>query len=149
MKKALLFTVLFVSVFALSACGGSDKEVELNTVSMFGGTDPNASVYQELIAGFEKDKGITVNDNSATSNEVWKTSVVSSFYSGTEPDVLFFFTGKTAAPIVENGYVVSIEEIREVYPEYATNVSESVMEPYAVPIKGFVEGVFVNTELFN
>jgi len=149
MKKILLVTLLLVASFSLTACGGNNDEVELNTVSMFGGTDPNATVYQELITEFEEAQGVSINDNSATSNEIWKTSVVSSFYSGTEPDVLFFFTGETAAPFVDNDYVVSIEEIRKEYPEYASNVSESVMDPYAVPIKGFVEGVFVNTELFT
>ena len=149
MKKLFLLALLFVSVLTLAACGESADNVELNTVSMFGGTDPNAEVYEALIAEFEEAEGVTVNDNSATSNEIWKTSVVSSFYSGTEPDVLFFFTGETAAPFVENDYVVSIEEIRAEYPDYATNVSDSVMDPYAVPIKGFVEGVFVNTELFT
>lgn len=149
MKKLFSLFVLSFVTFALVACGGSGDANELKTVSMFGGTDPNASVYEEIIEQFETDHDVTINDTSATSNEIWKTSVVSSFYSGTEPDVLFFFTGETAKPIVENDMVVSIEEIREEYPEYASNISPSVLDPHAVPIKGFVEGVFVNTELFT
>lgn len=150
MKKIILGSLMIVLIFSLAACGnGSNEATELRTVSMFGGTDPNATVYQDIIDRFETDYGVSINDTSATSNEIWKTSVVSSFYSGTEPDVLFFFTGATAAPFVENDMVVSIEEIREEYPDYASNISENVMDPYAVPIKGFVEGIFVNTELFT
>lgn len=44
---------------------------------------------------------------------------------------------------------MSIEDIRKEYPNFAKNISNSVMDPYAVPLKGFVEGVFVNTELFT
>ena len=149
MKKLLTIFVLLLTVVSLVACNSDKTADELKTVSMFGGTDPNATVYQDIIESFEEETGISIKDTSATSNEIWKTSVVSSFYSGTEPDVLFFFTGETAKPIVENDMVVSIEEIRKEYPEYASNISASVLDPYAVPIKGFVEGVFVNTELFT
>lgn len=149
MKKILSILVVIFAVVFMVACSGDGTANELKTVSMFGGTDPNASVYQDIISSFEEKTGVVVNDTSATTNEIWKTSVVSSFYSGTEPDVLFFFTGETAKPIVENDMVVSIEDIRKEYPDYASNISPSVLDPYAVPIKGFVEGVFVNTELFT
>lgn len=149
MKKIFLSLLSLFLIVVLAACGNSNEVTELRTVSMFGGTDPNATVYQEIIQNFEADTGVTIRDTSATANEIWKTSVVSSFYSGTEPDVLFFFTGATAAPFVDNDMVVSIEEIRAEYPEYAANISDSVLDPYAIPIKGFVEGVFVNTDLFT
>ena len=141
--------VLILGLTFIISCEKNSDVDELKTVSMFGGTDPNASVYEEIIEQFEKDHDIDIKDTSATSNEIWKTSVISSFYSGTEPDVLFFFTGETAKPLVENDMVVSIEDIRKEYPDYAQNISPSVIDPYAVPIKGFVEGVFVNTELFT
>ncbi len=149
MKKIILSILSLVLLVTLAACGNSEEVSELKTVSMFGGTDPNALVYEEIIEQFQIDHDVMINDTSATSNEIWKTSVVSSFYSGTEPDVLFFFTGATAAPFVENDMVVSIEEIRTEYPDYASNISDNVLDPYAIPIKGFVEGVFVNTELFT
>ncbi len=145
-----LFSLVFVvfSLILLFGCG-KDKEVEIKTMSMFGGTDPHAETYEALLAEFEDKHNVIISDNSATSDEIWKTSVLTAFYSGVEPDVLFYFTGQVAKPLVTNDYVVSIEEIREKYPNYAKNISESVMDPYAVPIKGFVEGVFVNTELFT
>lgn len=146
-KKILSFLFLaFLSVLLVSC---NKKEVELKTMSMFGGTDPHVEAYEGLLAEFEKEHNIIINDSSATSDEIWKTSVISTFYSGTEPDVLFYFTGQTAKPLIDNKKVVSIAEIRKEYPEFAKNISESVMDPYAVPLKGFVEGVFVNTELFT
>jgi len=149
MKKKFL-SVVFLSllVVLLVSCKGS-ADVELKTMSMFGGTDPHVETYEGLIADFEAENDITINDSSATSDEIWKTSVIASFYSGNDPDVLFYFTGAIAKPLIDNRKVVSIAEIREEYPNFAKNISDSVMDPYAVPLKGFVEGVFVNTELFT
>jgi raffinose/stachyose/melibiose transport system substrate-binding protein len=147
-KKLFSFMFIALCSILLVSCKG-DETVELKTKSMFGGTDPHVEAYQSLIAEFEKENEVKVKDNSATSDEVWKTSVLSDFYSGIEPDVLFYFTGATAKPLVTNDYVVSVADIRKEYPEFAKNVADSVMDPYAVPIKGFVEGVFVNTALFT
>lgn len=144
-----IFSVLFFVLlgFLLVSCDGD--RVELKTISMFGGTDPHTETYKALIAEFEKEHNVKVNDSSATSDEYWKSAVIGAFYSGNDPDVLFFFTGATAKPLVDNNLVVSIADIREEYPDYAKNISDSVIDPYAVTLKGFVEGVFVNTELFT
>lgn len=146
-KKML--SILFLAFMSVLLISCNEEEVELKTMSMFGGTDPHVEAYESLLAEFKEEYKISINDSSATSDEIWKTSVISTFYSGTEPDVLFYFTGQTAKPLIDNKKVVSIAEIRKEYPNYAKNISESVMDPYAVPLKGFVEGVFVNTELFT
>ncbi len=149
MKKLFsLFIILFTAML-IAGCSEGSKTVEIKTMSMFGGTDPHAETYEALLTEFEEEHDVVISDNSATSDEIWKTSVLTAFYSGVEPDVLFYFTGEIAKPLVSNDYVVSIEEIREEYPDFASNISESVMDPYAVPLKGFVEGVFVNTTLFT
>jgi len=134
------------------------KTVTLRTVSMFGGTDPSAADYQQLIANFMKENSnIVINDESATADETWKARVTTDFSSGNDPDVVFYFTGADAVQLIETGKVVSIEEIREVYPDYASNITEAAMsfmkefdgKHYAVPIRGFYEGLFCNTDLFE
>lgn len=145
-----VFSVLFVVLlsFLMISCDEKEK-IELKTISMFGGTDPHAETYEKLIEEFKKQYNVEVDDSSATSDETWKQSVIGAFYAGNDPDVLFYFTGATAKPLVDNKKVVSIADIRKEYPDYAKNISDSVLDPYAVTIKGFVEGVFVNTELFT
>lgn len=147
MKRILLVISFIFTVFLLAACDKTSKE--LKTVSMFGGTDPNATTYQGLIEEFEEESGWTVKDNSATSSEEWKSSVIALFQSGDEPDVLHFFNGATAVPITSTNKVVSIADIRKEKSDYATNISESVLDEYAVPTTGFVEGIFVNKDFFN
>lgn len=111
MRKLLSLVLFSLFVIMIAGCGKGD--VEIKTMSMFGGTDPHAETYEALLAAFEKKHDVTITDNSATSDEIWKTSVLTAFYSGVEPDVLFYFTGEVAKPLVTNDYVVSIEEIRK------------------------------------
>lgn len=147
MKRILGFVLVLVSALALVGC---DKgETTLNTVSMFGGTDANKDVYNLLINQVEASGTIKIKDNSTTSDEEWKASVIADFKNGNEPDVLHFFTGNTAKPIVDAGKVMSIEEIRKEYPEYAKNINPSVLGTHSVPTTGFVEGIFTNKDHFK
>lgn len=133
------------------------EEVVLNTVSMFGGDNDSSNYYHEIINSYEEQYGITVNDVSDASSEIWKTSVRTSFQVGNEPDVLFFFTGAEVVSIIEMDAFVDIDTIREEYPEYGENINEAAMAfmtetdglAYALPIRGFWEGLFINEDLFN
>lgn len=161
MKKILglmLSTTLLATTVACSSSSTSEtKDVELNTVSMWGGENTSAEIYQEIITDFETETGITVNDKSEGSSEEWKTSVRTDFQVDNEPDVLFYFTGSEAEPMIEAGQLVDIETIREEYPEYGKNISNSAMSfmkekdglSYALPVRGFWEGLIVNEDLFE
>lgn len=132
------------------------EPVELDVVTTFAGEDSNAQNYQDGIAAWEEASGNTVNDNSATSDETFKTTVISDFEMDAEPDVLFFFTGADANAFIEAGKVVSIEDIRKEYPEYASNMSDEKLpaslvdgKQYAVPTNGYWEAMFVNTKVLE
>lgn len=127
------------------------EPVEITVVTSYGGDDGNRGNYEAAMASYEAQTGNTVLDASATSNEDWKAKVMTDFETGTEPDVLFYFLGADANAIIEADKVVSLEEIREVYPEYAGNMKEDLLVPspvdnevYAVPSSGFWESLFVN-----
>lgn len=96
MVSALLCTAMTVSMTGAGALMVHADSVELNVVTTFAGEDSNSKNYQEGLAGWEEATGNTVNDNSATSDETFKTTVVSDFEMDAEPDVLFFFTGADA-----------------------------------------------------
>lgn len=124
--------------------------VELTVVTSYGRDDGNRKSFETAVAEYEQITGNTVHDESATSSEEWKTEVLMDFETGSEPDVLFFFTDADADALIHAGKVVSIEEIREVYPDYATNMRLSMMSAsadgnhYAVPSAGIWENLFVN-----
>lgn len=138
-----------------SSDSGSDEK-SLSVTTTFAGEDGNAGNYKEAIAAFQDETGIKVNDSSAVSDETFKARIETDFQAGSEPDVLFFFNGADANSFIEEGKVVSIEDIRKEYPEYADNMDEDFITAslvddvkYAVPVNGYWEGLFCNTEILE
>lgn len=124
--------------------------VTIRVVTSYGRDDGNRKRFEAAVADYETITGNSVQDASASSSEEWKTRVLTDFETGSEPDVLFFFTDADADALIQSGKVVSIEEIRECYPDYATNMRLSMMrmaadgKHYAVPSAGIWENLFVN-----
>ena len=150
MKKIFALMLALILCFGFAAPAAFAEGVTLNVVTSYGGDDGNRKNFEAAVAAYEEATGNKVNDGSATSNEEWKAKVLTDFETGSEPDVLFFFTNADAEPIVSAGKVVSIEDIRAEYPEYAANMKDSMMavasdgKQYAVPSSGFWENMFVN-----
>ena len=164
MKQIMALLLAAVLCLGCTACGREASDVDVSipsdeillaVVTSYGGDDGNRSSFVEAVKAYEQNTGVTVLDHSAASNEEWKTKVLTDFMTGSEPDVLFYFTNADADPFINAGKVVSIEEIREVYPDYATNMKEAMMAEasdgrhYAVPSTGFWETMFVNKAVLD
>lgn len=173
MKRAmaiLLAAALFIGLFAgcaqpAPAPESSDstqppqaKKVTLKTVSMFGGTDPNAKPYQALSKAFTAaNPHVTVEDDSTTSNQEWKTRIAADFAVGNEPDVIFYFTDANAADVLKANKFVTVEEIRKEFPDYGKDIKPDVLNGvaapdgnvYALPLTGYYEGIYCNKDLFD
>jgi raffinose/stachyose/melibiose transport system substrate-binding protein len=170
MKKSLGFALVIALIASwMAGCGspaapaatkapGEPRKVTIRTVSMFGGTDPSAAAYQQLIKDFQAQYPyITVTDESATADETWKARVTTDFSSDNDPDVVFYFTGADAQQLIGHGKVVDLGTIKSAYPDYAKDITDSAMsfmkeadgKTYAVPVRGFWEGLFCNKDLFD
>lgn len=159
--KKYISILLIISVSVLTGCLGTlgSDDVTLKTVSMFGGTGDDARYYQDLLAEFTaSEPDIKLEDSSETSTEEWKQSTVESFnQTETTPDVIFYFTGIDARKLILDNQFVSIDEILQVYPDYAANIRPAAMDyvrefdgnTYSVPVRGFWEGLFCNQDLFD
>lgn len=157
-KTRLVTAVLFAALFCLAACGKTEQKTDtLSVVTSFGTEDGNRSVYESLMKEYEDSYQISISDDSKKSDNVWKNEILERFNENREPDVLFFFSGKVAEPIVTSRQVVSIETIRSEYPDYASNINVSVLKSmksadgnmYAIPVTGYWEGMFVNKDVFE
>lgn len=168
MKKKVLSMLLVGAMTAtmFAGCGSNSNKsdnngknpVTLKTVSMFGGTDPNKETYdainQEVMDQYDY---ITIEDNSQTSDEEWKAQVNADFSVGNEPDVIQFFTDATADSVVATDKLVSIDDIRAEYPDYAKDTLDSALSAAAntdgveraVPTTGYWEGLYCNKDLFD
>ena len=155
MKKLISILLVLAMVFSFVAVTAADDSVTINVVTSYGGDDGNRKNFEAAVKAYEEATGNKVNDGSATSNEEWKAKVLTDFETGSEPDVLFYFTNADAEPFVSAGMVVSIEEIRKEYPEYAANMKDSMMavaadgKQYSVPSSGYWENMFVNKKVLE
>lgn len=136
----------------------ANNPVTLTTVSMHGGTDPNAGNYQTISAQFVKDYPyITLEDDSQSSDQDWKTKIAADFAVGNEPDVIQYFTDANASDVLAADKFVTIDEIRAEYPDYAGDTLPAALAAAsnpdgverAVPTTGFWEGLFCNKDLFD
>lgn len=165
-RRGAAMALLMIVTVLHAGCGTSVEEymsqepnrVVLRTVSMSGGTNPGAGVYGEIRLEFMMENpDIFIEDDSQSSDEQWKTGIVTDFAVGNEPDVLQFFTDATANQLVAMDKFVTVEEIREVYPDYAADTLDWALElaanadgvSRAVPTTGFWEGLYVNEDLFE
>ena len=164
MKKRM-FCLLAAAALTFSACGNQtpaetlykpdDHSVVLDVVTSYGGDDGNRRNFEKAVRAYEKETGNRVWDRSSVSNEEWKNKVLADFMTGSEPDVLFYFANADADPFINAGRVVSVEEIRSLYPDYATNIKEAMLPTaadgnhYAVPSTGYWESLFVNKKVLE
>lgn len=130
------------------------KSVELTVVTSYGGDDGNRKNYEAAYKAYETASGNKIKDASGTAVEEWKSKVLADFETGAEPDVLFYFSGVDSNPFVESGKVVSLDEIRKVYPDYAGNMKDDLLvaspadgKKYTVPVNGYWEGLYVNKKV--
>ena len=129
--------------------------VEISVVTTFAGDDTNAVNYKEAVEKWEETTGNIVVDASKASNDEFKAKVIDDFENGSEPDVLFFFTGDDAVSFIEADQVVTLDEIRDLYPDYGSNMDESKLpaalngKKYVIPVNGVWEGLYVNKEVLE
>lgn len=158
-----LIVVLSLSMMTGCSIGGLEsgeetesghKPITLTVTTMYAGNDGNAQNFKDVVDLWERETGNKILDNSVTSDEAFKSRVLMDYRTGAEPDVLFYFNGVDSNPLVANHRVVSIDEISEVYPEYAANMKTELMQAspydgkiYCIPVNGYWEGLFVNKKV--
>lgn len=144
----------WICLLALMLCTttAQGEGMTLRTVSSFAGADTAAEAYVDILKAYEAETGNTVLDASAVSDEAWKTGVLHDFAAGNEPDILFFFgAGADSAPILYK--VMPIAEINAAYPDLQLPENPALREKdgrvYAVPVRSYWEGLYVNSDLFE
>lgn len=149
MKRTKWLSLLLALCLCMTAAADG---VRLRTVSSFAGADTSAEAYVDILKAYEARTGNTVTDVSSTSDERWKSDVLNDFAAGNEPDILFFFAASAdSVPILSK--VVPISEINTTYPELGLEENEALKESdgkiYAIPARGYWEGLYVNLDLFE
>ena len=149
MKRLLIFALTLV-LLALPLSGLADGMV-LRTTSNLAGMDPAAQVYVDILEAWQEANDCTVEDYSALADEAWIAEVVQDVNAG-KLDVIYFFADTAdSAPILDQ--LVPIAEILQAYPGAQLRDQPLLREPdgqvYAIPVRGFWEGMYCNKDLFD
>ncbi len=168
-KNSIKYGVSLVLMLALGLCACSGQDIQtdgdevveketvvLEVVTTFAGNDGGASYYREACQTWAEETGNTLVDMSAISDETFKNRVITDFETGSEPDVLFFFNGADANGFIKAGKVVSLDEIKESYPNFGSNLDVEKIpvslvdgKVYAIPVNGYWEAMYVNNTVLE
>lgn len=119
--------------------------------------DTSTRTYRTLTAAFSASTGIIITEtNSTLTGQAYIDRVINDFAAGNEPDI-FYFPVADAATMIENGQVVSLREIRSIYPEYGTNIRDDLLaisldeesSLWCVPVEASYNALFCNLDLFS
>lgn len=163
-RHSCVLAAVLSLLLIFASCSGQKEEaspeptensgVTLQVSTMYAGNDSNTRNFHEAVAEWENMTGNHVDDISTTADEAYKSKVLLDFQTGAEPDILFYFNGVDSEALVAHNRVVSVDEIRELYPEYAQNMKPSMMKAsdydgkiYCIPVNGYWEALFVNTAI--
>ena len=133
-----------------------ETDLPLKTASFFNDTSHAAQVYRQLSNDFAQSHGITLADNSTLSGDAYTNRIINDFAAGDEPDVLYF-PAALAQTMIDNDQLVSVEEIRQMYPHYAADIRPELIGHLAdkngvawcVPVIGTNQVLYCNTSLFE
>lgn len=162
-KKLILISSLILVMSLLCGCEAFEEvdspkttkeKAKLSVSTTWSGKNRASQDYQKFIKAFSTTTGVEIIDSSDTADENYKQRIITDFQVGAEPDVMFYFTGTDADNLVKANKLVSIEEIKQVYPDFANNIADEMFQPsevdgksYSVPMYGYWEALYVNTKV--
>lgn len=141
-----------------SSCGKNGrKNFVMKTYSTFGAED-DLAVYSEIISAYTKEhKNVVINDTTTDKSNSYKMelSLASTYKGSNSPDIVYYSAISDMSELGD--YFITIDEIRKDYPNFASGVSEAVLDSvsasdgkrYCIPIRGDWQGIIVNAALFR
>lgn len=142
---------------ALCGCGKDEPlTITLRTMSTLGDS-AEYDVYSSLIAEFSAaNPDIYIRDTTVAAADAFRLNAAKeATYSGSGAPHVVYYTAEGGLSQLSE-YFVSVEEIREEYPDFAAGISDSVLDGfrladgkvYCIPVMGEWSGIVVNRALF-
>lgn len=163
-KRFVLFVVciaIAISVFSLRSTYSNsyleiDNPIKIDVVTSYAGSNSNRAIFEDNCAVWEQSTGNIINNRSVQIDNAWKQKILMDFETGNEPDVLQYFVGVDSDSLIQSKKVVSLQEIREEYPDYASNMDDTKIpvshidnKAYAVPSNGDWQMLYINKNVLN
>ena len=130
-KFRTLLLVIAVLLLLSTFMSFAQSTVKLRVVTYFTGEDPFSPAWKEAMALFkQKYPNVEIIDEAVpTANDAIRTKVKTDFATDNEPDVMFFFTGADAVPLLKTGKVYAWdEEIENTIREHMADFQKTLNE---------------------
>lgn len=141
-------------------CGGSSRDVSvtLRTMSIMG-DEPFRTLYSDSLRQFTLEHpDIYLRDTTAEKADAFKlgATLESTYHSGGAPDIVYYYTNTGISELCAQNFM-TLEEIREDYPDFASNISDGALDSvratngkvYCIPFVGEWSALAVNNELLR
>lgn len=161
MLKKRIFALLLASALLISAlCGCGEPEPSNPTLRIMStwGSEADFEAYSALLGEFSAaHPDVYIEDTTVAASESYRLNAAdeNTYKSFDAPHVVYY----TAAGCFDtlSDYFVSVEEIRESYPDFASGVDSRAFDAfrladgrvYCVPAAGEWTAVIVNTAIFE
>lgn len=174
MRKMVTMALVFMMFLVIVACGNDGNssgdgnkndanekgnKVKLKVISQYGGTDPAADVFSNLLKEFEDDHpNVDIENGSGATSPEFNTRLQTQWSSGDYADLTFFFADEKGDFIRSSGNVMNLDELLDEDPEWAEGFNEAALqqvrdtqngELLSMPVNGYYEGLIVNKQIFE
>ena len=161
MLKKRIFALLLASALLISVlCGCGEQELSnatLRIMSTLGG-DADFEVYSALLGEFSAaHPDVYLRDTTVAASEAYRLNAADeSTYKGYEAPHVVYYTAAGCFDTLSD-YFVSVEEIRESYPDFASGVDSRALDAfrladgrvYCVPVAGEWTALVINKAIFE
>ncbi|MDP4177496.1 MAG: extracellular solute-binding protein [Bacillota bacterium] len=157
----LTFIIIFITTIKdskniISINSQSSKQIEINFISSWAGTDTKAVALEQILNKFQKDNpNIKINNQSISGNE-FLFKLKTDFAEGNEPDVFGLWPGSDMTSLINTGKVANLTEMLKSDPNWYNQfqkdnwkydtISDRI---YGLPCEIIYEGLFINDDLFK
>jgi len=170
LKKFFICFIISVLALSFASCDEtnnttanianiSDKKITIQAVTYFTADDQWAKAWEQAINEYMvKNPNVKIdNDPTPSPNDAIRTRINADVQSGLVPDVLFYFNGIDAEPLIDSGKVMAWDDELANDSEWGSNfhlnspikASKINKKLYALPYIGYYEGLFINKHLFE
>ncbi|MBE6753986.1 MAG: hypothetical protein E7559_06530 [Ruminococcaceae bacterium] len=140
------------------SCNKQEESITLRTMTTLG-DEPFSGIYKEMLLQFTADHPeIYLHDTTAAKNDAFKlgATLEATYQSLSAPHIIYYRTDTGMEALCED-YMVSLEEIRKDYPDFAADISEAALDSvraedgkvYCIPVMGEWTALAVNNTLLE
>lgn len=141
------FMCLVLCALTLCACSEEPSDITLRTSTILGSSGDYA-VYSSLVTQYSASHPeITIRDTSVEREDSYKLALTAAqtYTALDSPDVVCFAPGESIENVEE--YFVTLEEIRQIYPEFALDTMSAAQDTCGISVRGDWYGSVCSTEL--